>query len=208
MKEKTQAELNLEERKRVSRETLENEAAKIAEKADREGWTGSLWWKTKRIAAAALFVVELFLIGFLASANIAEDFSPERPQMTVESVSLKLETGNYMIARDMIYITTDQGIFSIHYRGYEGLLLLQPQDKVTISYAEKADNGVTPITYIRIDYSSNPDIIIHNGAKLSKETLIAVATLMGTAEIILAGNLAMHSTEERRQAKEEQEDAQ
>lgn len=84
-------------------------------------------------------------------------------QTTIERVDLVAEIYKEGDTNNKIYVTTERGVFSVKYDGNQYLLLLEPEDHVTISYYKKASEGPTEAAYIRVDDSSNPNIVIEKG---------------------------------------------
>lgn len=130
------------------------------------------------------FELGLFLLGSLSVAMTARDRS-NMTEMTVESVCLKMEVGSLGGTTNEIYITTDQGLFSINYERNQGLLLLEPQDKVSIGYSEKATAGPTEISGIEVNYSSNPDVIVHEKEEFNNEIPSVLALAMGVVGVFV-----------------------
>lgn len=148
MEERTQAELNLEERKRVSRETIAHSTDKVQVFCDVFFW----------------LVCSCGIVLFAISSTAYEDtLRNNQFQTAVKRADLVVEITKNGATKYKVCVTTEQGIFSVDHNGNQYLLLLESEDRVTISYYKKATKGPTEAAYIRVDDSSNPNIVIEKG---------------------------------------------
>lgn len=159
---------------------MSNKENKTAwEKLKGHQWLKAAFWPVVICLLTLVIVVACDLRDTKIMSNAA--------QMTVENVCLKGEMKADGSLKSKAYITTDQGMFSVQVDKYQSLLLLEPQDKVTIGYLEKAVSGPTEISYIHIDYSSSPDIVIEE----AKPSQASAALNWGTYAALVVSVIAI-----------------